>query len=164
MSLVAAALADLEHEMANTRKMLERIPEGQLDFTPHDKSWPLGKLASHVADFGEWGAMTLNSSELDLAEPSPPRAPLKTAGDFVAKFDAGHADFKAALASVTDEQLMQTWTLRHGSHVILAMPRLGVLRSMVISHMIHHRAQLSIYYRLVNVSLPGLYGPSADEQ
>ncbi len=157
MSLVAAALADLDHEMANTRKMLERIPEAHLDFT-------LRKLASHVTDFGEWGAMTINTTELDLAEPSEPRAPLNTAADYVAKFDAGHAAFKKALETVTDEQLMQTWTLRHGSHVILAMPRLGVLRGMVISHMIHHRAQLSMYYRMVNVPLPGLYGPSADEQ
>jgi CTP:molybdopterin cytidylyltransferase MocA/uncharacterized damage-inducible protein DinB len=165
MSLVHTALADLDHEMANTRKMLERIPEGHLDFTPHEKSWPLGKLANHLTDFGMWGEMTITTSELDFEQPMPPRPPTPTtAAGFVAQFDAGLEAFRTALATVTDEQLMETWTMRSGAHVIMAMPKLGVLRGMVISHMIHHRAQLTMYYRLLNVPVPGLYGPSADEQ
>ena len=165
MSLAHTALADLEHEMANTRKMLERVPEAHLDFTPHEKSWPLSKLANHLTDFGMWGAMTISTTELDFAQPQPPRAPTPTtAAGFVAQFDAGLDGFRKTLAAVTDEQLMETWTMRSGAHVIMAMPRIAVLRGMVISHMIHHRAQLTIYYRLLGVPVPALYGPSADEQ
>ena len=165
MSLAHTALADLEHEMANTRKMLERIPEAHLDFTPHEKSWTLSKLANHLTDFGMFGAVTITTSELDFAQPQPPRAPTPTtAAGFVAQFDAELDGLRKALAAVTDEQLMETWTMRSGAHVISAMPRLAVLRGMVISHMIHHRAQLTIYYRLLGVPVPALYGPSADEQ
>lgn len=165
MSLVHTALADLDHEMANTRKMLERVPDAHLDFTPHEKSWPLQKLASHLSDFGLWGDVTITTSELDFAQPQPPRpATPTTAAGFVARFDEGLEGFRKALATVTDEQLLETWTMRSGAHVIMAMPRLGVLRGMVISHMIHHRAQLTIYYRLLGIPVPGLYGPSADEQ
>ena len=164
MSLVQTALADLDHEMANTRRMLERIPEAHLDFTPHQKSWPLGKLANHLTDFGLWGEVTITTSELDFAQPMPPRTIPTTAAGFVAVFDERLERFREALATVTDEQLMETWTLRMGAHVIMAQPKLAVLRTTVISHMIHHRAQLTMYYRLLNVSVPGLYGPSADEQ
>jgi len=164
MSLVHTALADLEHEMANTRKMLERIPEAHLDFTPHEKSWPLGKLANHLLDFGMWGTVTLTTSELDFAQPMPPFTAPTTAAGFVAVFDERLDGFRKALAAVTDEQLMETWTLRMGPQVLMAQPKLAMLRGMVISHMIHHRAQLTLYYRLLGVSVPGLYGPSADEQ
>ncbi|QJR37558.1 DinB family protein [Gemmatimonas groenlandica] len=164
MSLVQSALSDLDHEMAQTRKMLERVPEAHLDFTPHPKSWPLQKLANHLTDFGIWGTVTITTSELDFAEPTPRSEVPTTAAGFVAQFDARLADFKAALATVTDEQLGETWTLRMGPQVLMAMPKLSVLRTSVISHMIHHRAQLTIYYRLLGVPVPGLYGPSADEQ
>ena len=164
MSLVHTALADLEHEMANTRKMLERLPEAHLDFTPHEKSWPLQKLANHLTDFGMWGEVTITTSELDFEQPMPREAAPTTAAGFLAQFDARTDGFRKALATVTDEQLLETWTMRSGAHVIMAMPRLAVLRGMVISHMIHHRAQLTIYYRLLGIPVPGLYGPSADEQ
>ncbi len=158
------ALADLEHEVANTRKMLERLPEGHLDFTPHTKSWPLGKLANHLCDFPWWGTVTLQTTEIDFSKPFP-RAdvPTTTAG-FLALFDARMTEFRAALAQSTDAQMMETWTIRNGEQVLMAMPRVGMLRGMVISHMIHHRAQMTIYFRLLDVPLPGLYGPSADEQ
>jgi CTP:molybdopterin cytidylyltransferase MocA/uncharacterized damage-inducible protein DinB len=164
MSLVHTALADVEHEIANTRKMLERLPEAQLDFTPHEKSWPLGKLANHLTDFGMWGAVTITTSELDFEQPMPREAAPTTTEGFLAQFDARIDGFRQALATVTDEQLMETWTMRSGARVMMAMPKLAVLRGMVISHMIHHRAQLTIYYRLLGVPVPGLYGPSADEQ
>ncbi len=164
MSLAHTALADLEHEMASTRKMLERIPEAHLDFTPHAKSWPLGKLANHLNDFPMWGAVAITTSELDFAQPMPPQTIPTTAAEFVAVFDERLEGLRTALATVTDEQLMETWTLRMGPQVLMAQPKLAVLRTTVISHMIHHRAQLTMYYRLLGVSVPGLYGPSADEQ
>ena len=163
-TLAQTALADFDHEFANTRRMLERIPEAHLDFTPHEKSWPLGKLAHHLAEFPMFGEVTVTQPGLDFAAPQPPRPPMPTTAEgFVALFDADLARFRAALDAASDASLLETWTMSSGAHVIMAMPRLAVLRGMVISHMIHHRAQLTIYYRMLNVSVPGLYGPSADE-
>ncbi len=165
MSKIAeAALADLDHEIGLTRRMLERVPAAHLDFTPHKKSWTLQKLANHLTDFGMWGEMTLTTEVLDFAHPMPPGPPAPTTAEgFVAQFDERMARFKAALAAASDEQMMGTWTMRNGETVIMAMPRVAVLRGMVVNHMIHHRAQLTIYYRLLDVPVPGLYGPSADE-
>jgi uncharacterized damage-inducible protein DinB len=144
--------------------MLSLVPADKLDFTPHAKSWPLGKLARHLTDFGMWGAVTLQTEELNFAEPMPPGPPMPTdAAGFVKLLDDNMAGFNTALASATDEQLMGTWTMKNGDAVIMAMPRVAVLRGMVINHMIHHRAQLTIYYRLLDIPVPGLYGPSADE-
>jgi uncharacterized damage-inducible protein DinB len=164
-SIAQNGLADLEHEVALTRTMLERVPADHLDFKPHPKSWPLGKLANHLCDFPWWGAYTLQSTEIDFAAPMPPQPPQPTdAAGFLKQFDERLDQFRAELEKATDPQMMETWTLRNGAHVIMTMPRIGVLRGMVISHMIHHRAQLTIYYRLLDVPVPGLYGPSADEQ
>lgn len=165
MSTIAEnVLTDLAAEIANTRLMLERVPADRLEFTPHEKSWPLQKLASHLTDFPMWGEMTLTTDVLDLEEPFPPQPPMPTsASGFLAQFDERMAAFTDAMADVTDAQMMEPWTLRNGEQVIMSMPRVAVLRSMVINHMIHHRAQLTIYYRLTGVPVPGLYGPSADE-
>ncbi len=163
--LAQGALADLEHEVANTRRMLERIPADQLDFTPHAKSWKLGKLANHLCDFPWWGAYTLKSTEINFADPMPPQPPQPTdAAGYLKQFDDRMDEFRANLAAATDAEMMETWTLRNGDQVLMSMPRIGVLRGMVISHMIHHRAQLTMYYRMLDVPVPGLYGPSADEQ
>ncbi len=165
MSMIAkTALGDLENEVANTRRVLERYPEGKDDFTPHAKSWPMHKLANHVAGLVSWGAYTIATSVLDFAETTPPQpAAQNTAAGLVSIVDEAWAKFKAALESTTDEAMLETWTLRNGAHVIMSMPRIAVLRGVVVNHMIHHRAQLTIYYRLLDVPVPGLYGPSADE-
>lgn len=166
MSAIAAqALADLDHEIANTRRMLALVPADHLDFTPHPKSWPLQKLANHLTDFGTWGEITLTTDELDFAAPMPPQPPAPTTAEgFLAQFDERIARFKAELAEATDVQMMGMWTMRSGDHVIMSLPRVAVLRSSIISHMIHHRAQLTMYYRLLDIPVPGLYGPSADEK
>ncbi len=165
MSMIAqSALADLAHEMTNTRRMLERVPEAKLDFSPHPKSWPLRKLANHLTDFPEWGSVILESAELDFATPFPPQVVPTTTAGFLQQFDERLIKLREALGKTTDEQLMETWTLRNGDTVLMAMPRVAMIRSMVISHMIHHRAQLSIYLRMLDVPMPGMYGPSADEQ
>ncbi len=164
MSIAQTAFADLDHEFANTRRMLERIPADHLDYTPHPKSWPLRKLAAHLTDFGGWGSYTIQHPVLDFATPQPPRPPMNSAEDFLKAFDEGVAGFKAAMPGTTDEQMMETWTMKNGDAVIMSMPKLAVLRGMVISHMIHHRAQLTLYYRMLDIPVPGLYGPSADEQ
>ena len=162
-AVAQSALADLDHEMANTRRMLERVPEAHLAYTPHEKSWTLGKLAEHLLDFPMFGTVALTTTELDFSKPQPRAESPKTAAEFVARFDATLAELKQALANSTDADLMATWTMRSGEHVVMALPRIAVLRGMVVSHMIHHRAQLTLYYRALNVSVPALYGPSADE-
>lgn len=163
-TLAQTVLADLDHEIENTRKVLARVPADNLQFSPHEKSWPLQRLANHVTDFGDWGVMVVTTNVLDFAEPSPPRPPApETAEAFVAQYDTRMAAFKTELAKVTDAQLQETWTLRMGEQVLMAAPRISMLRDMVMNHMIHHRAQLTIYLRLLNIPIPGMYGPSADE-
>ncbi len=157
-------LAELEHEAANTRKVLERIPADKAEFTPHPKSFTLGKLATHLADMHSWIAVTVNTTELDFASGNYVPEALTTAEALTAVFDKHVADGKTALASTNDEALSQPWTLRNGEHHIFTMPRSACLRSFVFNHIVHHRAQLVVYLRLLDVPVPGLYGPSADER
>jgi uncharacterized damage-inducible protein DinB len=162
--LLQSALGDLTYEFQQTRRMLERVPQDHLDFSPHAKSWPLAKLARHLCDFPEWALVTLQTTGLNFDEPMPPKQIPTSAAEYVALWDAGVAALMAALPAVTDADLAVTWTATAGGHPVISGPRLQILRGMVINHMIHHRAQLSIYFRMVGVPLPGLYGPSADEQ
>ncbi|MEI6739089.1 MAG: DinB family protein [Gemmatimonadaceae bacterium] len=165
MSTIAQlVLADLAQEISATRRMLERIPVAHLDYTPHPKSWPLNKLAHHLAEFGDFGAITITQDALDFSQPMQ-RPPMpESAEGFVAMFDAGMSRFQAALAGITDEGMQAPWTMRNGETVIMSLPRMAVLRGMVMNHMIHHRAQLTLYYRMLDVPVPGLYGPSADDK
>lgn len=162
--LQQTALMDLDHEFASTRRMLERLPDDRLDFTPHPKSWELGKLATHLLDPPLWAQVTCETTELDFDTPMPPKDTPTTTADFVRIWDERVAACKATLAGMSDEALQVMWQATAGGHVVMRMPRIAVLRSMVINHMIHHRAQLSMYYRLLDVPMPGLYGPSADEK
>ena len=163
-TIAQTALADLDHEIANTRRVLERYPQGKDDFTPHPKSFPLNKLASHLASLPWLGSQTLGTSEFDVRAPrSAQPAPPTDAAGMVALFDDHWGRFKSALDGASDAELLETWTLKAGDHVIMAMPRVAALRALLINHIIHHRAQLTVYYRLLDVPVPGMYGPSADE-
>jgi uncharacterized damage-inducible protein DinB len=163
-TLLRTALMDLDQEFASTRRMLERLPEDRLDFAPHPKSWALGKLATHLLDPPLWAQVTCETTELNFDTPMPPKEiPSKTA-DFVRLWDERVAACKATLARMTDDDLQVTWQATAGGRVVMSMPRIAVLRTMVVNHMIHHRAQISMYLRLVDVPLPGMYGPSADEK
>lgn len=162
MAIVDALLPEFDHEMTTTRKVLERVPEDKFDWKPHTKSFSLGALAAHVAALPTWGAETLNKSEIDVAGGQPPAAPpSKTA--LMAAFDANVAATRAALAGKTDAELVAMWTLKRGGKTLFSMPKTAVLRSFVLSHLIHHRGQLSVYLRLLDVPVPSIYGPSADE-
>lgn len=165
MSISQSLIGELDQEFAGTRKTLERVPDGKFAFKPHEKSATLGWLASHVAQLAEWGTRTCKTDFLDLAAPEHQKqAPeLTTAQELVEAFDKNAAALRAALAETTDERLMQPWTLRMGDKIIFAMPRVAVLRGMVFNHLIHHRAQLTVYLRMNDVPVPALYGPSADE-
>lgn len=162
MGLVDSLLPEFDREMSTTRRLLDRVPDDRLDFTPHPRSTTLGGLATHVANLPIWGAMTIQRSDLDLAEAGV--AELATSrADLLARFDANVATTRAALVAASDAELMAPWTLRRAGQTIFSMPRVGVWRAFVLSHIIHHRGQLTVYLRMNDVPLPSIYGPSADE-
>ncbi|MEP6963466.1 MAG: DinB family protein [Acidobacteriota bacterium] len=163
MSIAQSLLPEFDQEMASTRTMLERVPEDKLSYKPDPKSMSMGRLAGHVAEMPGWVVATLTTKELDFAKGEYTPMEMTSRAQVLAAFDQIVADGRAALAKTSDETMMQPWTLRNGSQVMFTMPRIAVLRSMVMNHTIHHRAQLTVYFRLNGVSVPGLYGPSADE-
>ena len=166
MTIGQSMLMEFDEEMKNTRKVLERVDDKQWDWKPHAKSGSVGWLASHVATMPGWITMTLQTQELDYAPvggPSfePPK--IENRQQLLAELDKGVAEARAALAKVSDEEILKDWTLLAGGHKIFTMPRVACIRGMVLNHIIHHRAQLTVYYRLLGIPVPGLYGPSADE-
>jgi uncharacterized damage-inducible protein DinB len=162
MPLVDALLPEFDHEMTVTRKLLERVPEDKLSWKPHPKSMELGQLAQHVATLPMWGSMTLDRSELDLGG-TPPLPPITSRAALLEFFDRNVSTTRAALTGKGDGELMAPWTLKKDGQTIFTMPRAGVWRGFVVSHLIHHRAQLSVYLRMNDVPIPSMYGPSADE-
>ncbi|HEX8693802.1 MAG TPA: DinB family protein [Longimicrobium sp.] len=159
------ALGDLEREMKQTRRVLERVPDEHWDWKPHQKSMSLGHLAAHVANLPRWQATVLASDFFDVATVPPPdyAAAPKTRDELLRRFDENAAAMQAALDAAGDEALLRTWELRQGEHVITSLSRAAAIRTLGISHIIHHRAQLTVYLRQLDVPVPGLYGPSADE-
>ena len=162
MPIVDEFLPQLDHEMSRTRRVVERAPEDRFDWKPHPKSFSLGALASHVANLPAWGVDVLTKTEYDVTAAQPPTAPASKAA-LLTTFDDNVAATRSALAGKTDEELQVMWSLTRGGTAIFSMPRVSVLRSFVLSHMIHHRGQLSVYLRLLDVPVPSIYGPSADE-
>jgi uncharacterized damage-inducible protein DinB len=166
MAISQALLGEFDHEMANTRKVLERIPEDKLAWKPHVKSMALGRLAGHIAEMPGWGTMTLTTGQLDVAPVSGPQfqpTVAQSRDHVLGEFDKNRAAARDAIAAASDEEFMQPWSLLAGGRTIFTMPRIAVIRSMVMNHIIHHRAQLGVYLRLNDIPLPALYGPSADE-
>jgi uncharacterized damage-inducible protein DinB len=163
MAIIDALLPEYDHEVATTRKLLERVPDGKFDWKPHAKSMSLGQLAGHLATMLSWGQATMNQSEFDLGGDHTPPS-LNTQKDLLAAFDRESAATRQALAGRNDAELMAPWSLKRGGKTLFTMPKAAVMRSFVMNHMIHHRGQLSVYLRLHDVPLPSIYGPSADEQ
>jgi len=163
MPISQMLLPEFDQEMANTRKVLERFPEGKNDYTPHEKSMPLGRLAGHVATLPEWATRTLTTDALNM-QPNEfkPFIP-GSRQELLETFDRHVATARAEIAKATDDALGKVWTVSMEGNPILSMPRVAVLRGMVMNHLIHHRAQLGVYLRLNGVAIPGMYGPSADE-
>ena len=157
------AFGDVKQELANSRRMLERVPTDKLTWRPHEKSYTLGGLAQHIATLPRMFERVASTDEIDLAKWQSPPAAAST--DEILKLcDETTAAALAALAQLDIDRLGGTWTLRMGDRVIFSQPRAAVLRTFAISHIVHHRAQLSVYLRLLDVPVPGLYGPSADER
>lgn len=164
MTTIAASLrAELAQESKATRRMLAAIPDDKLDWQPHEKSMPLGRLAGHLVEMAGW-APTLLGEELDFAAGDfSPWIPESTA-QLLEKLDENVAGFDRDLDGVEDEALFGTWTMRNGEQILVQMPRLAAFRTFVLNHIVHHRAQLGVYLRLLDVPVPSTYGPSADDQ
>jgi uncharacterized damage-inducible protein DinB len=164
MAFKEALLAEFDHEMGSTRRLLERVPDGKLGWKPHDKSYSLGDLSGHIATLSTWMNRILESNELDLASIADTRpASPASRDDVLQRLETNAKSARATLAEQTDASLLAAWTLKNGGREVFTMPRSSVLRSFVFNHLIHHRGQLTVYLRLQNVPLPSLYGPTADE-
>jgi uncharacterized damage-inducible protein DinB len=164
MKLSQTLLPEFDQEMANTRRVLERVPEDQIGWKPHEKSMTLGRLATHVAELAGWAAFFLKGEFLDLAAMDYKPHVASSRQELLELFDSNVAESRAAIEATEDPAFRELWTLRKGDHVIFTLPRVAVMRSMLLNHLIHHRGQLTVYLRLTGIPVPGLYGPSADEQ
>jgi uncharacterized damage-inducible protein DinB len=153
---------DFTGEHASTRRILERYPDGRGDWRPHEKSRTLAQLATHVADIVNRGTSVLETDGLDVTNRQP-LAPMDSARELVAHFDAAVERFSAALARADYDSLAQPWAMRRGSQALVERPRRVLLRVLMMSHLVHHRGQLGVYYRLLGIPVPGVYGPSADD-
>lgn len=163
-SIRQLALGDLDHEMATTRRLLDRVPDDHLGWKPHAKSFSLGELATHIATLPVWLASIVDEDSFDVAAPMPRQEPLPSREAIVAAFDERVATFRARLDDADDARLARTWEMRAGEKVMMAMPKFAVLRTVGINHIVHHRGQLSVYLRVLDVPLPSIYGPTADER
>jgi uncharacterized damage-inducible protein DinB len=159
-------LPEFDHEMANTRKTLERVPDDKFSWKPHEKSFPMGSLATHLANLPGWTNVTFDMDEFDMSPGGQAlKAPeCRSTKEVLETFDKNVKSARAAISAASDEALFGLWTLLADGNKVLSLPRVAVLRSFVMNHIIHHRAQLGVYLRLNDVPVPSIYGPSADEQ
>ena len=164
MTIAELLLPEYDQEMEATRRMLERVPEDKFAWKPHDKSFAMGDLASHIANTINWTETTMNQTQFDLG--SVPMEELtkaaKSRAELLSWFDANVKSARAAL-NKPDADYNIPWTLKHGEKVFFTLPRYTCVRSFCLNHIVHHRAQLGVYLRMNNVPVPGVYGPSADE-
>lgn len=163
MSLIHALISEIEHEASNTKKMLERVPADKFDWRPHEKSFTLKQLSAHLANLSGWAGFVMNTPFLDFADNTLKRPEIKSTEDLLNEHENGIKESVGALKASQDEDLNESWVLKNGEHIILDMPKSAVIRSMAMNHIYHHRAQLGVYLRLLDVPVPGMYGPSADD-
>lgn len=166
MKLSEIFMGEFAHEMISTRKTLERVPEDKFGWTPHQKSMTMGRLAGHIAELPALASLIVHKDSFDFAPPGGPAyQPFqpKSRQELLSAFEANVEAARSAVAPASEEALMMRWTLLYGGKTVFAMPREAVLRTLVLNHLIHHRAQLGVYLRLNNIPVPSVYGPSADE-
>jgi uncharacterized damage-inducible protein DinB len=161
MSISDSLLPEFDQEMSTTRKVLERVPSDKAKWKPHEKSFPMGHLAQLVAGMPSWITNAVTETSLDLSR--YPGYSYEKTETLVAQFDRNVKEARAAIAASKDADYLANWSLKHGDRVIFTMPRAGVVRQ-TINHLIHHRGQLTVYLRLVDVPVPSIYGPTADEK
>lgn len=163
MTLNKPLLQELEQEAKNTRKILERVPEEHFGWKPHEKSFSLGRLATHIAELAGYISTTINTDELNFAAREYKPYTAASSSELLKIFDNNISQATEDLQKTTDEDFLKSWKMRNGEQVFFELPKIAVLRAMAFSHLIHHRGQLTVYLRLLNVPVPGIYGPSADE-
>ena len=166
MRISDTLLPELDQELKNTRKCLERIPDDKFSFKPHPKSFDMGSLAVHIATMLDWGVTTLKSDSFDYAPAgAPPYEPPKatTNAELLALFDKGAGEFRTALAATDNDTMMRPWSLLGTGVTMFTMPKIAVVRGMIMNHIVHHRGQLTVYLRMCDIPVPAIYGPSADE-
>jgi uncharacterized damage-inducible protein DinB len=166
MTIAELLVPEFDAEIATTRRVLERVPDGRGEWKPHDKSFPMAHLAQLVARLPGWTTMMLARDELDIAPVDGPRFPgysIETTATLLAELDRNAAAAREALQRTTDDDFQKPWTLKKAGTVMMTQSRYQMLRSMVLNHLVHHRAQLGIYLRLVDLPVPQMYGPTADE-
>jgi uncharacterized damage-inducible protein DinB len=167
MAMRDAFLVEFDHEMATTRRVLERVPESAFAWKPHEKSFSMQQLASHLANIPAWTDMSLSHDSYDVAPPdgesfTTPQA--ESTDDLLKRFDDNVVTARKAIEATSDEDFMKPWSLMAGGEVRFKVPRVAVLRSFILNHNVHHRGQLTVYLRLNDIAVPSVYGPSADEQ
>ena len=165
MGMSESLLPEFDNEMASTRKTLERVPHDNPDWKPHEKSTAIGGLATHLSNIPTWAVYAINQDSLDLAPGGKPlpHAELLTSQDALLAADANVAKARGAIAGASDAEFFKPWSLMTNGNTLVTMPKIAVLRTFVMNHLIHHRAQLGVYLRLNDIPVPSIYGPSADE-
>ena len=167
MSIAESILPEYDHETATTRALLERVPADKAEWKPHPKSMSLGQLAMHIANLPNWAFITLERKEFDTNPPDGTRVSgpsFESLRHLLDTYDANVSAARALLVRTTDGEFMVQWTLKNAGKALFSMPRVAVLRSFVLNHAVHHRGQLSVYLRLLDVPIPNIYGPTADTQ
>jgi uncharacterized damage-inducible protein DinB len=159
-----AFVVEFDHEMAATRRVLERVPEDAFGWTPHERSFSVGGLATHLAVLPHWGCQILAGDDYDLAGASNRAAPRGSRDEVLELFDRHVAELRRCVLDSSDAELAADWTLKRGGQIVLCMPRIAALRRFLLHHLIHHRGQMTVYLRLREVPVPPLYGPTADER
>lgn len=166
MRISQLLVPEYDNEVSVTRTVLQRVPDGRGEWKPHPKAFPLGHLAQLVARLPGWAPMMMQRTELDIAPASGPQFPgysFESTATLVAEFEKNAAAGRAALAGASDDDYNVTWTLKKTGAVMMSAPRYQMLRSMVLNHIVHHRAQLGLYLRMLDLKVPAMYGPTADE-
>lgn len=162
MNIIQMLLKEMEKEARTTRKMLERVPEDKYDWKPHEKSMTIKQLATHIAELPTWVTMALTTDELDFASSPYSATPINNTTQLLELFERSLEDGRSHLAKATDEELLPDWTLRNGEQIYSVSSKGEVIR-MTYCQIVHHRAQLGVFLRLLEIPIPGSYGPSADE-
>jgi uncharacterized damage-inducible protein DinB len=161
MSIKEAMTTEFKQEYESTKKILERVPSDKFSWKPHEKSMSLIELSQHIAGLSGWADMIINADELDISKREKPGLP-ENAAELMRYFEENTSQSLESLEKTTDEELQKIWTLRIGEHVLISLPKATAIRNVCFNHMYHHRGQLSVYLRLLDIKVPGMYGPSAD--
>jgi uncharacterized damage-inducible protein DinB len=165
MLLKDAFISEIKYEYSLAKKMLEKVPMDKKDWKPHEKSMSLGRLATHVAEISKWASNIIHIDDFDFLKDFRPGIAVASSPDELLQLFQTNLD-KAIedLSTMSDDDFNKIWTVRRGDYIVLQAPKKVAIRGWTISHMIHHRGQLSVYLRLLDVPVPGMYGPSADEK